>query len=62
MLFVEGYSEAGFLRDLSNHLFRRRLFRKYIGYEGHLFFENGQNLMWILEMQTEIERKSFLLR
>ena len=29
----------GFFRPLSNHLFWRRQFRNYIGYEGHLFFK-----------------------
>ena len=36
---------TGFYRHLSTHLFWRRLFGKYIGYEGHLFFENVQNSM-----------------
>ena len=60
MLFVEGHSEGGFLRHLSNHLFRRRRIRKYIGYEGHLFFENVQNVMYILEMRRKIQEKLFL--
>ena len=32
-----------------------------MGYEGHLFFENVQNLMWISEMMTKIEKNSFVL-
>ena len=39
------HSAGRFFRHFSNHLFRRRQFRKYIGYEGHLIFENAQNLM-----------------
>ena len=55
MLFVEVYSEAGIFRHLSNPLFR-----KYIAYDGHLFFENAQNLMFILEMPSKIEKNNFL--
>ena len=29
-------------------------------YEGHLFFENVQNLMQILKMQEEIKKKLFV--
>ena len=43
MFFVEETSKTGFYRHLSNHLFRRRYFGKYIGYEGHRFFKNVQN-------------------
>ena len=56
MLFVEMHSEGGFFRLLSNHLFWRRQFRKYIGYEGHLFFGNAQNLMYISEMSRKIQK------
>ena len=45
MFVVEDTSETGFYRHLVNHLFRRREFGNYIGYEGHLFFENVQNLI-----------------
>ena len=31
-----------------------------MGYDGHLFFENGQNLMWIWKMQATIKEKCFL--
>ena len=60
MLFVEGYSEAGFFIQLSNPLFRRRYFRKYIGSAGHLFFENVQNVTYIPKMKRKIEEKSFV--
>ena len=43
MFFFEETSKTAFYRHLSTQLFRRRLFGKYIGYEGHLFFENVQN-------------------
>ena len=59
MLFVEGYSEGWFFRHLFNQLFRRQEFLKYISYDGHLFFENGQNLMYISEMTTKIEKGCF---
>ena len=45
MFVVEDTSETGFYRHLVNHLFRRRQFGNYIGYEGHLFFENVQNFI-----------------
>ena len=45
MFFVEETSKTGFYRHLSNHLFRRREFGKFIGYEDQNLFENAQNLM-----------------
>ena len=60
MFVVEATSETGLYRHLVNHLFRRRSFGNYIGYEGHLFFENVQNLMWISKMQRKIQKKSFI--
>ena len=59
MLFVEGHSEGGFFRHLSNHLFRTLQFREYTGYEGHLFFENAKNLIQVSEMRRKIEKKFF---
>ena len=38
MLFVQGFSEMRLFRHLSNNVFENPQFRKYIGYEGHLFF------------------------
>ena len=40
LLPVKGSSETGFFRHLSNHVFHTTSVRKYISYEGHLFFEN----------------------
>ena len=45
MLLKEGSSEAGLFRHLSNHVFWSVQFWKYISYEGHLSFENVQNLI-----------------
>ena len=39
ILSLERSSETGVFRHLSKHVFRGRYFRKYIRYEGHLFFE-----------------------
>ena len=41
MLLVERSSETGRFTHLSNHVFERPQFWKYIGYEGHLFFWNS---------------------
>ena len=60
MLFVEMHSEGGFFRHLSNHLFRRRQFRKYIGDDGHLVVENVQNFMYISKMRRKIDEKYFV--
>ena len=38
MLLVEGFSEAGLFRDLSNHVFERMQFQRDIDYESRLFF------------------------
>ena len=45
MLLPEGSSETGLFRLLSNHIFRSPSFGKYISHEGHLLFENVQNLI-----------------
>ena len=58
-VFFEETSKTAIYRHLSTHLFWRRLFGKYIGYEGHLFFENVQNSMEISKMQRKIRKKSF---
>ena len=59
-VFFEETSKTGFYRYLFHHLFGRRLFGKYIGYEGHLFFENVLNSMYIAKMQRKIGKKSFV--
>ena len=38
MLLVEGFSEPGLFRDLSNYVFGRTQFQKDIDSESHLFF------------------------
>ena len=48
LLPVEGSSETGFFRHLSNQLFPSPLFLKYIAYDGHLFYEKVQNLSCFL--------------
>ena len=54
MLFVEGSSERGLLGHLFNPVFRSPEVKKYISYEGHLFFENVQNLISIYKIQKKI--------
>ena len=61
MLLFEGCSETGLFRHLSNHCFLSLQFPKYISYEGHLFFQNVQNLIFISKMQKKIEKIFFLL-
>ena len=43
---VEEFSETLPFRHLPNDIFWSLQFRKCIGYEGHLSFENVQNLMF----------------
>ena len=43
MLFVEGSSETGVPRLLSNDVFRGPQILKYISYESHVFFGNVRN-------------------
>ena len=43
MLVVQGSSETGLFRHLSNHVFGKSEVKKYIVYEGHLFFHNLKN-------------------
>ena len=60
MFVVEDTSKMGFYRHSFNHVFRRRYFGKYIGYEEHLLVENVQNLIVISKMQRKIQKKSFV--
>ena len=60
MLLMEGSLQMGFFRHSSNHGFWSPELRKCIAYEGHLFFENVQNLNYISGMQRKIEKKSLL--
>ena len=59
MLLVEGSSETPLYRHLSNNVFRNPEFRKYISYEGHLFFQSVTNFIYISKMQQKIEKKNF---
>ena len=52
LLLLKGSSETGLFRDLSNHVFLSREVQKDISYEGHRFFENVQNLIYISKMET----------
>ena len=61
MLFMEGYSEVEFFRDLSNPLFRRPEFQKYSDYVGNFFSGNVQNLIYISKMQKKIAKKILVL-
>ena len=45
ILLVEGFSERGLFRHLSEHVFRSPSVQKYISDGGHLFVGNVQN--WI---------------
>ena len=58
MLLVDGSSETGLFRHLSNHVFRIPLVQKSIGYQGHLFSQNVQNWIEISKMRQKIG-KSF---
>ena len=59
-IIVEGSSETGLFRHLSNHVFRSPYVQKDISYGDHLFFENVKNLILILETQQEIKKRSFV--
>ena len=63
MLLVEVSSETGFFIHLSNHIFRSPSVQKYISYEGHIFFENVQNWIYISKLQKKKKKKQkkFLL-
>ena len=51
MLPLKGSIETVLFRHISDHVFRSPYFRKYISYEGHVFWGNVQNLMHIPKMQ-----------
>ena len=53
MLLVEESSETGLFRYLSNHVFRSPYLGESISYEGHLFFQNLQNLIYISKTQKK---------
>ena len=58
MFTVKGYSETGLFRHLCNLVVFN--FRIHISYEGHLVFENVENVMQIWEMQKKIEKNLFV--
>ena len=60
MFTVEGCSETRLSKHSSNHIYDSVRFRKYIGYEYHLLFQNVPNLMKISKMERKIA-KMFLL-
>ena len=60
MLLVQGSSQTGLFRHLSNRAFRNPLVRKYVTYEGHLVLKNAQNLIQISKVQKNVEKKLFV--
>ena len=50
----EGSSEKGLFRHLSKHVLRSPQFLKYITYEGHIFFQNVQNLILLPKMHKKL--------
>ena len=62
MLLFDGSSETRLFRRLSNHVFGSPQFRKYIGYEGHTFIKNLQNLLCFSKMQIKIGKIFFSFR
>ena len=60
MLLLEGSCEVGLFRHLSHHLFRSPYYPKSVGYEGHLFLENVQNLIQISVIERNIKKNSFV--
>ena len=59
MLLVEGSSETGLFRLLSNHVFRGPQVQKYISYEGHFLCGNVQNETLIWKKQNKNCQKVF---
>ena len=59
MLLFEGSTKMGLFRFLSDQSFLSLEFPKCMSYEGHLFLENGQNLIYMLKKQKKKMRKSF---
>ena len=59
MLLVEGFSQAGLFRHLSNHVFHSPYVQKYISYEDHLFFWKCSKLNLTLENAKKNWENSF---
>ena len=53
MSLVEGCSQTGLFRHLSNDVFRSPWIKKHISYDCHLFFENVPNWMEIYKMSKK---------
>ena len=60
MLPVKGSFERGLFGHISKHVFRSANFRKKINYQGHLFFENVQDLIQIYKMQEKVGKRLFV--
>ena len=59
MLLVEVSFETLLFRHLSNHVFGNPSVQKYIRYEGHLFFQNVQNWIYISKMHQKCGKMFF---
>ena len=59
--FSKDLQKREFLDIYLTPVFRVRNFTKYINYEGHIFSENVQNLIYMSKMQKKIQKKFFLL-
>ena len=59
--FSKSLQKQDFLGIFLTSFFGVRNFTKYISYEGHLFFENVQNLIYLSKMLKKIQKKFFLL-
>ena len=60
MLLVEGSSETGLFRHLSNDVFGVRNFENTKAVRVISFFQNVQNLIWISRMPQKIEKNVFV--
>ena len=62
MSVYEGSSKADTFRHISNHDFWSPQLQKCIRYEGHSFFENVQNFIYISKIRKKIQKMFFLLQ
>ena len=59
---AEGFHETGPAMHSSNHVFWSEQFRKYLSYHAHVFFPILQNVIYILEMQQNIQKKFLVFK
>ena len=62
MLTVKACFETALFTRVSLEVFQSLQFRKYISYDHNIWFQNFWKLIYIPEMEEEVDKKFFVFR